>query len=226
MAPLTPFLADEMYRNLVVSQDGTEPESVHLAEFPEADEGQIDQQLMDATRLAMRLASLGRAARSSAQIRVRQPLREAMVKLRMKDEEQLVPLIRDQVIEELNVKGLSIAPPEGFPESYRAAEESEYAVAVDTTITPELADEGTARELVRRIQNLRRAADFDLTDRIVTYFQGGESIARVMESFGDYIRQETLSEEIRTGEPDEGAFPEEKPRKLNGEDVSLAVKRL
>ncbi len=223
--PLAPFLADKMYRNLVAEQDEEAPESVHLAEFPTADESAIDQRLMDATRLAMRLASLGRAARSNAQIRVRQPLRQVLVGLRVPEEAELLPMIREQVLEELNVKDMAVGSRGEIPPSYQAAEEGDYIVAVDTTITPELADEGMARELVRRIQNLRRSADFDLTDRIITFYTGSDPIRRVMESFGDYIRQETLSDELREGGPEDGAHSEEKPRKLNGEEVSLAVKR-
>jgi len=112
-----------------------------------------------------------------------------------------------------------------LPPSYRSAEEAGYTVAVDTTITPELADEGVARELVRRIQNLRRAADFELTDRIVTFYTGGDRLQQVLRGFGDYIRQETLSEELREGDPEEGAY-QERQRPLDGEEVSLAVKRL
>ena len=225
MAPLTPFLADEMYRNLVASQDDSAPESVHLAGSPVADEEAIDQRLMEATRLAMHLSSLGRAARSSAGIRVRQPLRRVVVKLRTPQEEEYLSTVREQVLEELNVKELALAAGGGIPAGYQMAEEGGYAVAVDTTITPELADEGLARELVRRIQNLRRAADFELTDRIVTYYTGGERVRRVMRSLSDYIRQETLSEELREGEPDVGAYQEEQ-RPLEGERMSLAVKRV
>mgnify|MGYP005835377481 CR=1 FL=1 len=227
IAPFMPFLAEEMYRNLVASQDASAPESVHLAAFPVADESAVEQRLIDAARLAMRIASLGRAARASAQVKVRQPLRKVLIKLRAPDEADLLPLIRDQVLEELNVKDVGVAKSRaGIPSSYSVAEEADYAVAVDTVITPELADEGMARELVRRIQNLRRDANFELTDRIVTYYQGGERTKQVMESFGDYIRQETLSEALRYGEPEDGAHREVRPRKLEGEAVILAVKRV
>jgi len=129
-------------------------------------------------------------------------------------------------MDELNVKELALmALGKELPPSYRTSEEAGYTVAVDTTITPELADEGLARELVRRIQNLRRAADFELTDRIVTFYTGGDRLRQVVRSFGDYIRQETLSEELREGEPEEGAY-QEKQRPLDGEEVLLAVKRV
>jgi isoleucyl-tRNA synthetase len=226
MAPLTPFLADEMYRNLVASQDASAPESVHLAEFPTADKNAIEQRLIDAARLAMRIASLGRAARASAQIRVRQPLPRVLVAVRLPEEESLLPLIEEQVLEELNVKALIAARGGDIPAGFKRVEEDGYIVAMDTAVTPELVEEGIAREVVRRIQNLRRAASFELTDRIVTYYTGSDKIRGVMERFADYIRQETLSGELRLGEPDAGAFREEKTRALDGEKLAIAVKKL
>jgi isoleucyl-tRNA synthetase len=226
IAPLTPFLADEMYRNLVASQDASAPESVHLAEFPTADKNAIEQRLIDAARLAMRIASLGRAARASAQIRVRQPLPRVLVAVRSPEEESLLPLIEEQVLEELNVKALIAAKGGDIPAGFKRVEEDGYIVAMDTAVTPELVEEGIAREVVRRIQNLRRAASFELTDRIVTYYTGSDKIRGVMERFADYIRQETLSGELRLGEPDADAFREEKTRALDGEKLAIAVKKL
>ena len=72
-------------------------------------------------------------------------------------------------------------------EGFAAASEAGYTVAVTTTITPELADEGIARELVRRIQDLRREAGFALSDRITTWYEGGDAIARVLATHGDYV---------------------------------------
>ncbi|MCX6023934.1 MAG: isoleucine--tRNA ligase, partial [Chloroflexi bacterium] len=71
LAPFTPFVAEELYQNLVVAVDPAAPQSVHLANYPEADEALIDESLMAGTDLVMRLASLGRSARSKAQLKVR-----------------------------------------------------------------------------------------------------------------------------------------------------------
>ena len=81
LAPFTPYLADEIYQNLVRSVDGTSPISVHLADFPVADKSKIDRNLSADTLLAMRISSLGRAARSQAGIKVRQPLAKAVIKV-------------------------------------------------------------------------------------------------------------------------------------------------
>ncbi|MCJ7491114.1 MAG: DUF5915 domain-containing protein, partial [Dehalococcoidia bacterium] len=96
-------------------------------------------------------------------------------------------------------------------------------VAIDTNVTPALADEGLARELVHRLQTMRRNAGFDIADRITTYYQGGEDIRRVMAGFGDYLRQETLSRELVEGEPPADAHQEE--HTVDGQRVRLAVRR-
>jgi len=95
-------------------------------------------------------------------------------------------------------------------------------VAVNIEITPELADEGTAREIVHRLQTMRKKAGFDIADYIYTYYQGGESLKRVIEKHADYIKQETLSREITAGVPGD-AYRES--HKIAGEDVVLGVKR-
>ncbi|MEK7216009.1 MAG: DUF5915 domain-containing protein, partial [Chloroflexota bacterium] len=75
-------------------------------------------------------------------------------------------------------------------------EERGYVVALDSTVTPELAAEGLARELVHRIQTMRRSAEFDIADQIETWFDGDDELAAVIALHGDYIKQETLSRSI------------------------------
>jgi len=82
---------------------------------------------------------------------------------------------------------------------YAVAEEAGYAVAVTTEITPELADEGLARELVRRIQEMRKNAGFEIADRIHLRFEGDGDVARVLDAWGDYVAQETLAQSISAG---------------------------
>ncbi len=287
LSPFTPFVAEEIYGNLVRSVDAGAPESVHLADWPQADESLIDQELSEAMRLAMRVSSLGRAARSKAGIRVRQPLAKVLVKTRSAQEGEALQRLSSQVMDELNIKevallkderdvvefslrpdlkllgprlgadlpklrraldaadaasvaravlngesvlidGIVLKPEEllvstSERQGYAAASEGGYTVAVTTELTPELADEGMARELVHLIQNMRRSAGFDIADRIVTTYQADERIARVVQQHGDYIRQETLSLELRQGEPIAGAYQEE--HKVDGISVMLGVQR-
>jgi isoleucyl-tRNA synthetase len=242
LAPLAPFVAEEMYQNLVRSVDPSGPDSVHLDSFPVADPSLVDQQLMDATRLAMRISSMGRAARAKAGLKVRQPLAGLVVKTRTPQEQQYLQWVEPQVLEELNIKALqsSDETPDLRQQAqqtsgdeaeafitvghYSVALDAGYMVAVDSTLTPELVDEGLARELAHRIQNLRRDARYELTDRIVTYYQGPTEIDRVMRNHAEYIKQETLSEKLVAGAPEDEAKSE--TQKVEGMEVTLGVQRI
>jgi isoleucyl-tRNA synthetase len=131
--------------------------------------------------------------------------------------------------ETVELDGFRLAPDEllvstsGKP-GFAVAEEAGYAVAVTTEITPDLADEGLARELVRRIQDMRKNAGFEIADRIRTFYDGDADVARVMEAWGEYIRQETLSVSLIAGPPPAGAHTEE--HTVDGRRVTLAVERL
>ena len=286
IAPIIPFVSEQMYRNLAGSTAGGHG-SVHLESYPVADEVRIDRRLSQAVRLAMRLSSLGRAARSKVGVKVRQPMEEALVKLRSSEEEELLEQISSQVCEELNIRRVSVLDDEREvseievkadmsrigprfgadtrnvlaalskadssevyvavaagssvtvgdyvlePEDivvtsseiagYSVVSEGGYSVAVTTEITPELELEGRARELVHLIQNMRRSAEFDIADHIVTYYGGDEALEEVIAAHGDYIRQETLSRELTRGVSPEGAYTEE--QKVNGLAVVLGVVR-
>jgi len=102
--------------------------------------------------------------------------------------------------------------------------EDDLMVMLDTDIPPELAAEGMAREIVRRLQTMRRSAGFDIADHITTYYQGEAYLSQVMADSAEYIKQETLSEQLVEGVPEEGAFTQS--HKLAGLDLLLGVKRL
>ena len=285
LAPLTPFLAEEIYQNLVRSWDASAPESVHLCDWPAVDEALIDEELTASVRLIQRLASLGRSARAKANLRVRQPLARVHVKVLGAQEQETVQQLAEQLLEELNVKDIALIADEaeffdyqvrpnlpvlgpkyggevgriqralgqadtasiaaavsarqpvtldGFdlqPEEllisvtgkpgYAVAEEAGYAVAVTTEITPALADEGLARELVRRLQELRKSAGFEIADRIRLSYEGDADIGRVMLAYSDYIRQETLAESIDAGAV--SGYSEE--YNIDGRKVRLAVEK-
>ena len=287
LAPFMPFIAEEMYQNLVRSVDASAPESVHLSSWPEAEPSQVDERLAEDMRLVMRIVSLGRAARSKAGVKVRQPLSTLYVKLRSRAEAKALSRLQALLLDELNVKSISVIESEeeflsyevkpdlsvlgpryggevtaiqealrradpasvaravasGTPvrvdgweltaeevlvssvdrEGYASAEEAGYVAVVATELTPELADEGLAREVVHRLQTMRRNAGFDIADRIVTYYKGEEALRRVMQRFADYVRQETLSLELVEGEAPPGAHVE--THTLDGQEVTLAVQR-
>jgi len=226
LAPFTPFLAEELYQNLVVSAFPDAPDSVHLADFPVSDKSKIDKKLSTDTRLAMKVCSLGRAARSQAGIKVRQPLAHLVVSVAGSGEEKVLERLKPQILEELNVKELKFVDSEAelAKPGYEVVSEGGHSVAISKEIPPELVAEGVAREIVRRLQTMRRSAGFDIADHIVTYYQGDDYIKQVMADFADYIRQETLSRELVDGVPEEDAFTER--HNLSGHDISLGVKRL
>jgi isoleucyl-tRNA synthetase len=226
LAPFTPFLAEELYQNLVCPVFPEAPNSVHLADFPVADMTKIDKQLANDTRLAMKISSLGRAARSQAGIKVRQPLAKVVVKVESSRERESLERLMPQVLEELNVKSLEFADEaaELDKPGYVVSSEGGYMVAVSTELSPELKAEGMAREIVRRLQTMRRSAGFDIADHIITYYRGKAYVRRVMMDFADYIKQETLSQQLIEGVPEEDAFTER--YKLSGYDIILGVKRL
>ena len=247
LAPFTPFLAEELYQNLVCTALLEAPDSVHLNDFPVADRAKIDKQLSADIRLAMEVSSIGRAARSKAGIKVRQPLTHAVVGITSSNEQTSLERLKPQILEELNVQKIEIKE---MPEidkldkqayvfagiEQRRIERDFYKkegisplsgvriVAVPTEIPEELRKEGLAREIVHRLQTMRRSAGFDIADHITTYYQGEEYIEQVMETFAEYIRRETLSHRLIKGVPSEGVFRES--YKLTGKEILLAVAKL
>jgi len=231
LAPFTPFIAEELYQNLCRSVDPEARESVHLSDFPVADEGEIDDRLNRDVELAMKISSLGRAARAKAGLKVRQPLAKAVVGVETNEERKAVERLATEVMEEINVKELVVLSEESEREAflsnapnYSLASDARYWAAIGTELRPELVAEGVSRELVRHLQNMRRNAKFDITDRITTYYQTEEPlINEAIRTFANYIKQETLSEELV-----DGLFPDraynEKHRIASGE-VSLAIKK-
>lgn len=152
MAPFTPFIAEEIYRNL------TGETSVHLAQWPVMDEKTIDEKLNDEMRKARETVRKGLQRRVDAGIKVRQPLNELSTKYNV-----LTDLL-DIIKEEVNVKRVIVN------------KDQESNVVLDTEITEELKLEGEAREIIRAIQEGRKKAGFNVEDRIVLGFTGFERV--------------------------------------------------
>jgi isoleucyl-tRNA synthetase len=231
LAPFVPFIAEELYQNLVRSVDPRGRESVHLTDFPMADESKINDRLSTEVELAMRITSLGRAARAKSGIKVRQPLSKAVVILETNGERAAFESLVEEVMEEINVKQVVVLSEASAREefssdllNYSVASDAKYWVAISTELPPELVAEGVSRELVRHLQNMRRNAKFNVTDHIITYYQTREPlIEEVMDSFADYIKRETLSGELIDSLPPDGAHSEE--CRISGKSVSLAIEK-
>ena len=109
------------------------------------------------------------------------------------------------------------------PEGYAVASEAGYTVGVSVEVTAELRAEGTAREIVHLLQNLRREAGFEIADRISTFVEAPIALRSALEANEAYVREETLSTELTFGPAPEGAATSE--HSLNGESVRLGVRR-
>ncbi|MCX5994278.1 MAG: DUF5915 domain-containing protein, partial [Chloroflexi bacterium] len=224
LAPFTPFIAEEIYQNLVRTVDKNAPESVHLAMFPVANNGLIDKDIIAGTELAMKVCSMGRAARSKSAVKVRQPLPKVIIKARSSQEREALKSLCAQIMDELNVKDVGFTSEEMKEDkNLSVIAEGDYQVGIVTEISPELLAEGLAREIVRRLQTMRRAAGLEIADHIQTYYEGGEQVQAVMTGFADYIRQETLSTAILQKPAEPPAHTEK--FKLAGLEVTLSIKK-
>ncbi|MCY4079837.1 MAG: isoleucine--tRNA ligase [Caldilineaceae bacterium] len=264
LAPAIPFISEEIYQNLVARIEPGAPDSVHLATWPQFDESAIDDRLHADMALAQKATTLGRAARESVALKVRQPVQSVVVRTRSDEENAGLQRLKDLLLTELNVKELRFAaevgdlvdvsvfplprqlgqkygrgypvirnsfakedqrelaarfdagesvtvPGEGQdyvvePEDVEVrrtpraglavAEDSGYLVAVTTTLTPELELEGHARELVRRVQQLRKDSALEISDRIVLTLPDTPLLSSLLSAHQDYILSETLTLEV------------------------------
>jgi len=290
LAPFMPFVTEALYQNLVRNVDSDALESVHHTRWPAADVETIDEVLLTQMALGRQIVTLGHSARSSRNVKVRQPLARALIHLET-GPDGLTDELSALVQEELNVKELQFVEEAGELVNYRllpdnkvlgprfgsqfpavrkalaqvrsrsaiqrlqaglpldlevdgeavmlspdevvvqeepreglaVATDRGVTVAMDVTITPELAAEGLARDVVRRIQNLRKEADFELDDRIVTTYQAEGELAEAIAAWQDFIAQETLSVELQAADPEPGAQVDE--FQLDGNDLRLGVRR-
>jgi isoleucyl-tRNA synthetase len=291
LAPTMPFIAEEMYQNLVRPLDSNAAESVHLAAWPVFDGNLIDDKLNQEMTLVMKLASVGHAARNKANRKVRQPLAEAAFSVGSADERQVVEKYAEIIADELNVKhvrtldaageavtyslsplpkqlgqkygsafpairkailelpadeagkkflqGLSVEVQAGdtryeiLPEEVeiRADSREGYAVATEgalmaallTELTPELIQEGLSREFVRRVQDLRKNADFEISDRIKLVFQASSGLEQAVIAFKNYIMEETLTLDLQAGDP--SGMSATVQDEFDGESVSIGIKK-
>ncbi|NTW13499.1 MAG: isoleucine--tRNA ligase [Candidatus Moranbacteria bacterium] len=227
MAPFTPFISEEIYLNLMNCHSGLDPESkdvpgsVHLAEWPETDEGKIDEKLNVMMSQVREIVSSGLQKRAEAKIKVRQPLNE--IRLKSEKYQELFDAVSDSqdrlfleriIFEELNVKGVC------FDGS------TVEDIALDTEITPQLALEGEAREIIRAIQEGRKKAGFEVSDRITLGIVGKERVFDgdvEVNGFGDEIARETLATEVVRGDIADADYRE--IAKIEGGMFSFALKR-
>jgi isoleucyl-tRNA synthetase len=287
LAPFCPFTADELHR--VVAPSAV---SVHLGDWPVADRGALDPELEAAMGLARQLVTLGLAARQDAKLKVRQPLRRALVLLPPGVE--LPAELVEQVADELNVKALepvhdleglldyTVEPdfrrlgprlgplmpgvkealasvdtaalrraletdgrygldvgservelgPEDVKVRARAheefvlAEDAGLAVALDTTLDDELRSEGLARELVRALNDHRKAKGLDLADRIRVELRAVGPVAEAARAHGTWIAAEVLAEAWKVDAPGDDTRDGFARLEVDGEPVLVRLERV
>ena len=258
IAPIVPFVADEIYVNL------TGEESVHLADYPQYDKKMIQETIEKKMDLVRELISLGRNAREEVKIKVRQPLSEVildgknevligdLVQLikeelnvktvtfasdlsvymnfevkpnfkicgkmfgpHIKEFQQKLTTLSDEDIATLNDNGsikmeidheevevvpemveIRISSKEGF----NASHEGNQFIVLNTTLTEELLHEGVVRELISKVQNLRKTKDFEITDRIHIFYQANDEFEEAIHDFKELIQEETLAVSMESKE--------------------------
>ncbi|MBX3144880.1 MAG: isoleucine--tRNA ligase [Trueperaceae bacterium] len=293
MAPMAPFMSDEIYCNLVAEQDQAAPDSVHLAAWPVADAAAIDAELMLAMRALMRVTELGRAARAASGVKLRQPLSEVLVRLPSEAELEGVRSLQDRLKDELNVKSVRfLAVQDEFvdylvkpnlprlgkrfgnrlpklrealaavpgrvvaanaragvptlieidgesieleaedvllearsPEGYAAEEAGGYLAALNTAVTPELKREGLARDVVRLVQNARKTAGLDVSDRISLRLSASGELAAALDEHAAAVAGEVLAASIEIADLAVALSQSEhaETHDIEGETLTLAL---
>jgi isoleucyl-tRNA synthetase len=264
LAPSMPFIADELYCNLVLSVDQHAAKSVHMTDWPAYNPARINDDLVADMNLVMKLVSLGHAARNKSQIKVRQPLQEVAFSVSNIHDSKVVEEYADLLQDELNVKNVrslsaaseaaayelvplpkqlgqkyknqypairdgilaldaeksaisllsgdnikvavegeefEILPEEvevrmQAKEGFEVASDGAYLAALVTSLTDELVNEGLIREFVRRVQEARKQAGFDIADRIKLVYSCSDKLQFAINAFEEYIKSETLAIEI------------------------------
>jgi len=200
-APFIPFLSEKIYRSVVKS------ESVHLADWPKINKKLVDRNLNQKMREVRQIAALGLQARAKAGIKVRQPLSDIKIKNEnLKKENGLLDLIK----EELNVKEVS------FDKTIKEE------IELDTLITPELKEEGTIREIIRYIQEMRKEANLKPEHKISIYYSASSEINGIMGKNKKAIVTDTKGKEINEGK-EEKMYNKEKEVEIDGHKLWLGI---
>ena len=284
-APMIPFMTEEIYLNIVAGIDKTAPESIHLCDFPVANEAYIDKELEANMDEVLRIVVVGRACRNAANIKNRQPIGKMYVKAEAELSDFYKEIIEDELnvkeveftddvrayssysfkpqlktvgpkygkllgkikqalsevdgntaMDELNEKGqltfnfdgetveltkddllIEIAQTEGF----ESGNDGDITVVLDTNLTPELIEEGFMREIISKIQTMRKEAGFEVMDKITVYSDGNDKIADLLSKNEDTVKNDVLATEIISGKVDGYS----KEWNINGENVTFGVRK-
>jgi isoleucyl-tRNA synthetase len=271
MAPITPFLTERVWQDIVAPVDPGAARSVHLSSWPAYDEGVVDDALAEGMALARRVVELGRSARAEAKVKTRQPLKRALVGARTW--RRLSAELRAEVADELNVGGLEpltgpggdlvdysvkadfrslgrrfgqatpqvaaalsaadatsvadelasggsvalevggrtvrlepadVIVTERPAEGWSVVNEHGETVALDLELSPELVRAGLAREVVRTVQEARKQAGLDISDRVRLWWRADGELAVALREHEALVAAEVLAVQLSEGAPDDG----------------------
>ncbi len=200
LAPFTPFIAEKIYLELVDKNDSHFAQSVHLTNWPEVtDQTHEEEKMLDEMALARKIVELGLSLRAEQKVKVRQPLLE----LRISNERlphELLTIIAD----ELNVKKVDCAEAVEEP-GWVAKTEGGLTVWLNTTLTEELRHEGTVRDIIRAINQLRKDQGLTIEDTITISFFASPALRQTCERFKAEITKGTLAQALLLKESLSGA---------------------
>lgn len=283
VAPFVPFIADEIYQNLVVGLDKNAPESVHLCYWPEYNKEEVYTKLENEMDLAYKIVELGRSARNNANIKNRQPLSKMLIsvktlpeyygniikeELNVKEVElgaemsefvnfdikpnlpvlgkeygRYIPKIKEEIAKcnpldlantvksgkgyvimldedtELELNSDNLLVMMQGKDGYSFAGEGEIGVMLDTTITKELKEEGYLREVLSKVQNMRKESGFEVMDNIDLYVSGSKEVMDVIKANEQEIKKDTLALSIKYDEENS----DYKDMSINGLPLKIAV---
>jgi isoleucyl-tRNA synthetase len=291
ISPFVPFMAEDMYQNLVKSVDSDAPESVHLCDYPVFNAENVDATLEADMDYVRKVVVLARAGRNRANSKTRQPLAFMLVNPRNDNEKKSIERLRELIVDEINIKEIKytddmsqfvtfsmkpifnligkkygkLVPKIGqilstidvvkakfdletdkvlkldidgekielLPEEIeiRSQDKEGYVTETDngifatlsTTLTKELIEEGFAREIINKIQFMRKEADFNVVDRIKLYVKSDSIIYEVLDNHRDYVMNETLTLEMLE---DEESDMYVKEWSINGEMATIGIKQI
>ena len=284
MAPIAPFYADRLYMDLINVTGRDQVVSVHLADFPKADDNLIDKELEARMQMAQDVTSMVLALRRKVNIKVRQPLQCIMIPVSSSEQKRHVEAVKDLILSEVNVKELQFVEESGvlvkkvkcdfkklgpkfgkrmkavaasvsemsqdaiaelerngkytlqlsdgdaiietsdveiFSEDipgWLVANEGKLTVALEVTITEPLRREGIARELVNRIQNIRKGSGFEITDKIAVFISKNSKTDDAINEYNTYICNQVLANSLDLVDDVEDGT------ELDFDDFSLVVK--
>ncbi|MFA5175130.1 MAG: isoleucine--tRNA ligase [Patescibacteria group bacterium] len=200
IAPFTPFLAEKIYQEIVITYRGQPyqfKDSIHLEDWPEADECPQDKEILEQMNMARKIVEIGLAIRAEKEIKVKQPLQKLYVKDCVLPEE-----FKNIIADELNVKIVEYADEE---ENAIWKEDGDLKIGLDIEITLELKKEGLAREITRAINQIRKDKKLTMKDKVaVKIATDDELLKSVLVEFAEEIGKSVLAKGIKITEEKDG----------------------